>query len=75
MKKIKTPLSLLLMLIVYSSPVLAKEINGSATYNYTSIGEYELNKEVIRSNAMKLACKNAFRKYTRDFGASMLNNY
>ena len=75
MKKIKTSISILLILIIYSSPALSKEINGSATYNYTSIGEYELNKEVIRSNAMRLACKNAFRKYTREFGASMLNNY
>ena len=75
MKKIKTSVSILLMLIIYSSPVLSKEINGSATYNYTSIGEYELNKEVIRSNAMRLACKNAFKKYVRGLDKATKKNY
>ena len=50
--------------------VLSKEINGKATYNYMSIGDYELNKEIIRSKAMSLACKNAFKKYLFDISIS-----
>ena len=75
MKNIKTLLSILSIIIIYTSPVLSKEINGSATYNYTSIGEYELNKEVIRSNAMRLACKDAFKKYIRGLDKATKKNY
>ena len=53
----------LFIISILFQPLIAfsLEINGKATYNYTSIGDYELNKEIIRSKAMNLACKDAFK--------------
>jgi hypothetical protein len=68
--------SLIIILFLFQPlSVLSKEINGKATYNYTSIGDYELNKEIIRSKAMSLACKNAFKKYVNEMDRDTLKNY
>ena len=70
-------LNILIIILFLFQPlsVLSKEINGKATYNYMSIGDYELNKEIIRSKAMSLACKNAFKKYVNEMDRDTLKNY
>ena len=67
----------LFVISILFQPLIAfsLEINGKATYNYTSIGDYELNKEIIRSKAMNLACKDAFKKYVREMDRDTRKNY
>ena len=67
----------LFIISILFQPLIAfsLEINGKATYNYTSIGDYELNKEIIRSKAMNLACKDAFKKYVREMDRDTRKNY
>lgn len=63
--------------IMFVQPVIAlsAEKVGVATFNYTSIGEYDLNQAIIRSKALDLACKNAFKKYVSTFNKAKKQNY
>ena len=64
-----------LALLVASTNLLAVEKKGVAAYGYADIGSYMLNKDIIRSNAKKQACNDAYKKFTTSFNNVKKSNY
>ena len=71
--KLKGGMSLILLII--SSNIMAYEVTGNASYNYSEIGSYMLNSDIIRSNAKKRACENAYSKYISTYDSVKKSNY
>ena len=64
-----------LALLVASTNLLAVEKKGVAAYSYADIGSYMLNSDIIRSNAKKQACNDAYKKFTATFNNVKKSNY
>lgn len=64
-----------LVLLVICSNAMAYEVTGNASYNYSEIGSYMLNSDIIRSNAKKRACENAYSKYISTYDSVKKSNY